>query len=401
MIPTLDQVKEAKASFPSWIQHTRLLPVQIPGCEAQSYVKTECLQRTGAFKVRGAYNRMRMLTEEEKKAGVIASSAGNHAQGVALAAREMGIKATIVMPQFAPLSKVNATRALGAEVVLHGEIYDDAYAYARELEKTTGATFIHPYDDPMVIAGQGTISLEIFEDLPDVDVILVPVGGGGLAAGVAMAAKSINPVVRVYGVEPAGAASMKKALQAGHPEPLERVKSFADGVTVRRVGDTSFAMCKQYLDGILTVDDDETAAAILWMIEKNKIVMEGAGALPVATLMHGTLDFSGKKVVAVVSGGNIDVNTISRIIERGLIKTGRRTTLATTVQDRPGQLARLVEAVAAQGVNVLSINHDRNRSRLELGEAQVELVLETNDRDHIARIKGSLEKLGYEVEEID
>ncbi len=401
MIPTLDQVKEAKASFPAWIQHTRLLPVQIPGCEAQSYVKTECLQRTGAFKVRGAYNRMRMLTEEEKKAGVIASSAGNHAQGVALAAREMGIKATIVMPQFAPLSKVNATRALGAEVVLHGEIYDDAYAYALELEKTTGATFIHPYDDPMVIAGQGTISLEIFEDLPDVDVILVPVGGGGLAAGVAMAAKSINPLVRVYGVEPAGAASMKKALQVGHPEPLEAVKSFADGVTVRRVGDTSFAMCKQYLDGILTVDDDETAAAILWMIEKNKIVMEGAGALPVATLMHGTLDFSGKKVVAVVSGGNIDVNTISRIIERGLIKTGRRTTLATTVQDRPGQLARLVEAVAAQGVNVLSINHDRNRSRLELGEAQVELVLETNDRDHIARIKASLEKLGYEVEEID
>ena len=374
MIPTLDQVKEAKASFPAWIQHTRLLPVQIPGCEAQSYVKTECLQRTGAFKVRGAYNRMRMLTEEEKKAGVIASSAGNHAQGVALAAREMGIKATIVMPQFAPLSKVNATRALGAEVVLHGEIYDDAYAYALELEKTTGATFIHPYDDPMVIAGQGTISLEIFEDLPDVDVILVPVGGGGLAAGVAMAAKSINPLVRVYGVEPAGAASMKKALQVGHPEPLEAVKSFADGVTVRRVGDTSFAMCRQYLDGILTVDDDETAAAILWMIEKNKIVMEGAGALPVATLMHGTLDFSGKKVVAVVSGGNIDVNTISRIIERGLIKTGRRTTLATTVQDRPGQLARLVEAVAAQGVNVLSINHDRNRSRLELGEAQVELV---------------------------
>lgn len=194
---------------------------------------------------------------------------------------------------------------------------------------------------------------------------------------------------------------MKKALQVGHPEPLEAVKSFADGVTVRRVGDTSFAMCRQYLDGILTVDDDETAAAILWMIEKNKIVMEGAGALPVATLMHGTLDFSGKKVVAVVSGGNIDVNTISRIIERGLIKTGRRTTLATTVQDRPGQLARLVEAVAAQGVNVLSINHDRNRSRLELGEAQVELVLETNDRDHIARIKASLEKLGYEVEEID
>ena len=401
MIPTLDQVKEAKASFPAWIQHTRLLPVQIPGCEAQSYVKTECLQRTGAFKVRGAYNRMRMLTEEEKKAGVIASSAGNHAQGVALAAREMGIKATIVMPQFAPLSKVNATRALGAEVVLHGEIYDDAYAYALELEKSTGATFIHPYDDPMVIAGQGTISLEIFEDLPDVDVILVPVGGGGLAAGVAMAAKSINPLVRVYGVEPAGAASMKKALRVGHPEPLETVKSFADGVTVRKVGDTSFAMCKQYLDGILTVEDDETAAAILWMIEKIKIVREGAGALPVATLMHGTLDFSGKKVVAVVSGGNIDVNTISRIIERGLIKTGRRTTLATTVQDRPGQLARLVEAVAAQGVNVLSINHDRNRSRLELGEAQVELVLETNDRAHIGRIKDSLEKMGYEVEEID
>ena len=192
MIPTFEQVKEAQQSFPAWISHTRLLPVHIPGCEAEVYVKTECLQRTGAFKVRGAYNRVRQLTDEEKKAGVLASSAGNHAQGVALAAREMGIKATIVMPRFAPLSKVNATRALGAEVVLHGDIYDDAYAHARELEKSTGAIFIHPFDDPMVIAGQGTISLEIFEDLPDVDVILVPVGGGGLAAGVAMAAKTIN-----------------------------------------------------------------------------------------------------------------------------------------------------------------------------------------------------------------
>lgn len=401
MIPTLDHVKEAKASFPSWVQHTRLLPVQIPGCEAQSYVKTECLQRTGAFKVRGAYNCMRMLTEEQKAAGVIASSAGNHAQGVALAAREMGIKATIVMPKAAPLSKVSATRALGAEVVLHGDIYDDAYAKALELEKETGATFIHPYNDPMVIAGQGTISLEILEDLPDVDVILVPVGGGGLAAGVAMAAKSINPLVRVYGVEPSGAASMKKAFQMGRPAPLDRVKSFADGVTVRTVGQNSYELCRKYLDGILTVDDDDTAAAVLWMIEKHKIVMEGAGALPVAALMNSALDFSGKKVVAVVSGGNIDVNTISRIIERGLVKTGRRVTLATTVQDRPGHLSRLLEAVAGQGVNVLSINHDRNASRLELGEAHVELLLETNDRDHIKRVMTELTALGYDVTEID
>jgi threonine dehydratase len=401
MIPTLDQVREAKASFPSWIQHTRLLPVHIPGCEAQCYVKTECLQRTGAFKVRGAYNKMRTLTEKERKSGVLASSAGNHAQGVALAAREMGIKATIVMPRFAPLSKVNATRALGAEVILHGEVYDDAYAYARELEKKTGATFIHPYDDTMVIAGQGTIALEILEDLPDTDVILVPVGGGGLAAGVAMAAKSINPLIRVYGVEPVGAASMKRAFQVGHPESLGSVKSFADGVTVCKVGEISCQVCQKYLDGILTVDDDETAAAILWMIEKHKIVMEGAGALPVAALMHGSLDLSGKKVVAVASGGNIDVNTISRIIERGLIKSGRRVTLATTVLDRPGQLARLINAVAAMEVNVLSINHDRNRSRLELGEAQVELVLETNDRSQIDEVKENLGKMGLKMDEID
>ncbi|MEA4854496.1 MAG: threonine ammonia-lyase [Christensenella sp.] len=398
---TLEKIKEARENFPKWIVHTRLLPSSATEGTTDFFMKTENLQTTGSFKVRGAYNRMRLLTQEERKMGVIASSAGNHAQGVALAAREMRIRATIVMPKFAPLSKVNATRALGAEVVLHGEIYDDTYLFAKGIEEDTGAVFIHPYDDPAVIAGQGTVALEILEDMPDTEVILVPVGGGGLAAGVALAAKAVSSRIRIYGVEPVGAATMKAAFRENGPVSLDAVNSFADGVAVRKVGSVSYGICRKYLDGIVTVEDDQTAAAVLWMIENHKMVTEGAGALTVAAAMAGGGEWHGKKTAAVVSGGNIDARMISRIIERGLIQTGRMATFRTTVEDKPGKLARLAQAIAGCNINILSINHDRNRSQVELGEAQVELVLEANDRQHIMETRKVLEKMGYRIEEMD
>jgi len=401
-ICTLQDIQKAQENFPPWIRHTRLLKIEnFPGA-VPLWVKTENLQYTGSFKVRGAYNRMRTLTEQERKRGVIASSAGNHAQGVALAAREMGIQATIVMPKFAPMSKINATRSLGADVILYGELYDDTYTHAKRLEESTGATFIHPYDDPMVIAGQGTVALEIMEDYPDANTILVPIGGGGLAAGIAVAAKALAPSIKIYGVEPAGAASMKAAFEQNGPAPIPVVKSFADGVAVKTVGKLSYEICRQYLDGIMTVDDDDTAAAILWMMENHKMMMEGAGALSIAAFMsRRQIGCFGKNTVAIASGGNIDVKMVSRIIERGLIKTGRRATLMTTVNDRPGELSKLTQAVSEKGANILSINHDRNRSQVELGECQVELVLETNNRQHIEQVTEYLTDLGYMITELD
>ena len=396
MIPTLDQVKEAKASFPSWIQHTRLQPVQIPGCEAQSYVKTECLQRTGAFKVRGAYNRMRMLTEKEKQAGVIASSAGNHAQGVALAAREMGIKATIVMPQFAPLSKVNATRALGAEVVLHGEIYDDAYAYARELEKSTGATFIHPYDDPMVIAGQGTISLEIFEDLPDVDVILVPVGGGGLISGVALAAKAMKPEIRITGVEPEGAASMRYSLERGKVTPLSKSSTCAEGVAVSEVGKNTFEFVNKYVDGIITVNETEIMEAVLLLLEKHKLVAEASGALPFAALGH--LNSCNKKVGCVISGGNIDMVTISSMIRSGLVTSGRIFAFSVELPDAPGQMLLISKILADQRANIIGLDHNQFKAKDRFNRVVLEVTAETNGPEHVAQIIKALEEHGFEIQ---
>ena len=359
-------------------------------------MKTEDLQNTGSFKVRGAYIKIASLSEEERACGVIASSAGNHAQGVALAARAFGVPATIVMPAGAPLSKVKATRELGANVVLHGSVYDDAYAEACRIQQETGATFIHPFDDPMVIAGQGTIGLEIMDDLPDVDTIVVPIGGGGLASGVAAAVKMLHPNVRVIGVQAAGAAGMKASIEAGHVVSLATAKTIADGIAVKKPGELTFALCSKYLDEIVTVDDDEIAQAILFLMERGKMVAEGAGAAPVAAIINRKFDVSGK-VAAVISGGNIDVTMISRIIEKGLLRAGRMTKLRILMQDRPGQLEMASRIIAAEGANVMVVHHDRTDVDLDIRDAILEITMETQDREHAQRVIDALRASGFKV----
>ena len=318
------------------------------------------------------------------------------AQGVALAARAFGVSATIVMPAGAPLSKVKATRELGANVVLHGSVYDDAYAEACRIQQETGATFIHPFDDPMVIAGQGTIGLEIMDDLPDVDTIVVPIGGGGLASGVASAVKMLHPNVRVIGVQAAGAAGMKASIEAGHVVSLDAAKTIADGIAVKKPGELTFALCSKYLDEIVTVDDDEIAQAILFLMERGKMVAEGAGAAPVAAIMNRKFDVSGK-VAAVISGGNIDVTMISRIIEKGLLRAGRMTKLRILMQDRPGQLEMASRIIAAEGANVMVVHHDRTDVDLDIRDAILEITMETQDREHAQRVIDALRASGFKV----
>ena len=327
---------------------------------------------------------------------MIASSAGNHAQGVALAARSFGIPATIVMPEGAPLAKVKATRELGANVVLHGSVYDDAYAEARRLQQETGATFIHPFDDPMVIAGQGTIGLEIMDEMPDTDTIVVPVGGGGLAAGVAAAVKMLHPSVRVIGMQAAGAAGMKASLEAGHVVSLPSAKTIADGIAVKQPGELTFELCRKYLDEVVTVDDDEIAQAILFLMEKGKMVAEGAGAAPVAAIMNRKLDCRGK-IAAVISGGNIDVTMISRIIEKGLLRAGRVSKLRILMQDRPGQLEIVSRIIGGAGANVMAVHHDRTDVDLDIRDALLEITMETQDREHAQRVIAALREAGFTV----
>ncbi len=397
MSVTLGMILEARERLKGVAQRTGLVQFKALSDEtSQVYLKTEDLQSTGSFKVRGAYIKMASLTKAEREAGVIASSAGNHAQGVALAARTFGIPATIVMPAAAPLSKVMATRELGAKVVLHGTVYDEAYEQACRIQQETGATFIHPYDDPMVIAGQGTIGLEIMDDLPDVGTIVVPIGGGGLASGVAAAVKMLHPNVRVIGVQAAGAAGMKASFDAGHLVALESAKTIADGIAVKRPGELTFPMCREYLDEIVTVDDDEIAQAILFLMEKGKMVAEGAGAAPVAAIMNRKFDVRGK-VVAVISGGNIDVTMISRIIEKGLLRAGRVSKLRIVMQDRPGQLELVSHIIGAGGANVMAIHHDRTDVDLDIRDAILEITMETQDRDHARRIVAALREAGFAV----
>ena len=364
MSVTLGMILEARERLKGVAQRTGLVQFKALSDErTQVYLKTEDLQNTGSFKVRGAYIKIASLSDEERACGVIASSAGNHAQGVALAAKAFGIPATIVMPAGAPLSKVMATRELGAKVVLHGAVYDDAYAMACTLQKETGATFIHPFNDPMVIAGQGTIGLEIMDDLPDVDTIVVPIGGGGLASGVAAAVKMLHPNVRIVGVQAAGAAGMKASLEAGH---------------------------------VVALDDDEIAQAILFLMERGKMVAEGAGASAVAAIMGKKFDTSGK-VVAVISGGNIDVTMISRIIEKGLLRAGRVSKLRILMQDRPGQLEMVSHIIGAAGANVMAVHHDRTDVDLDIRDAILEITMETQDRDHAQRIIEALREAGFTV----
>lgn len=367
---------------------------------AQVYLKTENLQKTGSFKIRGAYNKIALLTPEERKKGVIAASAGNHAQGVAFAANRAGIHSTIVMPEGAPISKVLATRDYGAQVVLHGQVYDDAFHKAKEIQESQGATFVHAFDDPAIIAGQGTIGLEILEDLADVDVIFVPIGGGGLAAGVAIAAKTMNPKIKIIGVEAAGAACFKNSLDAGKLCTLASAITIADGIAVKCPGTLTFQILRQYIDAVITVDDEEIASTILLLIERAKLIVEGAGAVSLTALLYNKeqLDIAGKKVAVILSGGNIDVNFISLIIEKGLVKAGRHIRMATTILDKPGKLQDFLSVIAQERGNVLSINHDRAQAYLPVDKARVEAVVETQGREHGQRIIQALRDKGFAVE---
>ena len=394
---TLGMVLEARERLKSVVRRTDLVPSKILSNEKREvFLKTECLQHTGSFKVRGAYNKISQLSPDELKCGVIASSAGNHAQGVALGAQAFGIKATIVMPEGAPLAKVAATRSYGAEVVLSGAVYDDAYAKAMQLQAETGATFVHPFNDPLVIAGQGSVGLEIMDELEDVDAIVVPVGGGGLISGVATAVKLLKPRIKVIGVQAAGAPSMLKSRQEGKIVSLTSASTIADGIAVKTPGDLTFDICQKYVDDIVTVDDDEIASAILTLLEKCKIVAEGAGATPVAAVMFDRINVTGK-IACLVSGGNIDVTTLQRILDKGLMKSGRLAKVRTVIEDRPGRLHRLLAVVSSTGANVVSIQHDRANVDVNIGMSMLELTLETNDSDHLARVLSQMEENGYKV----
>ena len=364
------------------------------------FVKLENLQMTGSFKERGAANVLLMLDDAERRRGVVTASAGNHGLAVAFHAARLGIGAVIVMPEWAPLTKVVAARRHGAEVLLHGDNYDAAYARAREIEAERGLVFIHPFDDPRVIAGQGTVGLELCEQVPELEAVVVPVGGGGLAGGIGVALKSLRPEARLIGVQTEEVPGMRAALDAGERVTVPGAPTIADGIAVRRVGEHTLALARRYLDGVVTVSEEEIANAILLLLEIEKTVVEGAGAVALAALVNKRVSLEGRSVVLLLGGGNIDVNVIARIIERGLVKDGRIVRLAVMLRDRPGALARLAELVAAARANVLHINHDRAFSRARLGETEVEITLETSGRDHIEAIKRHLLAAGYTVEEV-
>lgn len=366
------------------------------GCEV--YLKTENLQVTGSFKVRGAYYKISQLSEEEKSHGVVACSAGNHAQGVALASKKFGIKSVICMPDGAPISKVEATKSYGAEVVLVPGVYDDAHNYAEKLREEKGYTFIHPFDDVDVIAGQATIGLEIIDQLKDVDAIVVPIGGGGLISGVAFAIKSLNPSIKVYGVQAAGAPSMIKSLEDGKIETLDSVSTIADGIAVKEPGVNTFALCKKYVDGVVSVTDDQVSAAILALIEKQKMIAEGAGAVSLAAVMFGKIpDIKGKKVVCLISGGNIDVTILSRVINRGLLMSGRNTTMTVELLDKPGQLVAVSAIIAGCGGNVIGVLHERSNEGSDVNGCYLRLNIETRDFAHIKEIEDALKSHGFKL----
>lgn len=361
----------------------------------QIYIKPENLQKTGAFKIRGAYNKINKLTEEEKKRGVIASSAGNHAQGVAYAARELGIKAVIVMPKTTPLIKVQSTKKYGAEVVLYGDVYDDAYQKAKELEAQEGYVFVHPFDDIDVLEGQGTIALEILEEMPDAEVIVVPIGGGGLISGIAAAAKMIKPEIKIIGVEPSGAASATEALKKNKVVTLPEANTIADGTAVKRIGDLTFNCIKQYVDEVVTVDDYELTEAFLLLAEKHKIIAENSGILPLAALKK--LTERGKKVVPVVSGGNIDVLMISSMIGKGLISRDRIFNFAVSIPDRPGELAKITHIIADVGANIVKLAHNQFKNLSRFRDKEVLITVETNGTDHVQALVDAFAAKGYEV----
>ncbi len=394
---TLDNVYKARYALRDVAIQTDVLsaPKLAPGLEL--YLKTENLQVTGSFKVRGAYYKMSRLTDEEKSRGVIACSAGNHAQGVALAAQKNGIKSVICLPDSAPISKVEATRSYGAEICLVDGVYDDAYRRALELRDEKGYTFIHPFDDVDVIAGQGTIALELNEQIPDMDAIIVPVGGGGLISGIAYTIKNLNPKIKVYGVQAAGAPSMKNSLADEKIEKLASVFTIADGIAVKEPGSLTYSLCHDYVDEIVTVSDDEISAAILALMERHKLVTEGAGAVSVAAAMFGKLDLEGKKTVCLLSGGNIDVTILSRVITRGLLMSGRNCQLNIELVDKPGQLMLVSRIIAEQGGNVVAVHHEHSNEGSDVNGCYLRLTLETKNFDHIRSIKTALTDAGIKI----
>ena len=395
----LDDFKAARKVLDGVLHSTDLIesPFFSKATGNQVYIKPENMQVTGAYKIRGAYFKCSTLTDEEKERGLITASAGNHAQGVAYAAQAAGVRATIVMPTTTPLVKVNNTKDYGAAVILHGETFDDAAALAAQLSQEKGLTYVHPFNDLTVSTGQGTIAYEIFQDLPDVDVILVPIGGGGLAAGVSTLAKLLNPSVKVYGVEPSGAASMKASLEAGHVVTLDRVDTIADGVAVKTPGDQVFPYIQKNVDGIITIDDDELVDAFLDVMEKHKMIVENAGLLPIAALNH--LDCTGKNVVSVLSGGNMDVITISSLVQHGLLNRGRIFTFSVQLPDRPGELLRVAQLVASKNGNIIKLDHNQFVNINRQSGVELTVTLEAFGLTHKREILDSLRQAGYDAKE--
>lgn len=396
----LEDFVKAKEKLSKVLLETHLIHSPIFSKESGNvvYIKPENLQKTGSFKIRGAYNKISNLTEEEKKRGVIASSAGNHAQGVAYGARELGIKAVIVMPKSTPLIKVESTKQYGAEVVLYGDVYDDAYKKAKELEEKESYVFVHPFNDEDVLDGQGTIALEILNELPETDIILVPIGGGGLISGIACAAKLIKPDIKIIGVEPEGAASAREAIKENKVVELKEANTIADGTAVKRIGDLNFEYIKKYVDEIIIVSDYELMEAFLLLVEKHKIIAENSGILSIAATKK--LKEKNKKVVSIISGGNIDVLMISSMINKGLVRRDRIFSFSVNISDKPGELAKVVDLIAELGANVIKLEHNQFKNLSRFRDVEVQITVETNGTDHIQNLIETFEKKGYEIVKI-
>ncbi len=394
---TLDKIYHAAYVLRPVIRKTDIIYAANLRKDGYVYLKTENLQITGSFKVRGAYYKISQLSPDDKAKGVIACSAGNHAQGVALAAAKNGINALICIPDNAPISKIEATKSYGAGVELVKGDYDEAYARACELQAEQGRTFIHPFDDEDVIAGQGTIGLEILDQLPNVDAVVVPIGGGGLISGIAFAVKHLRPECRIYGVQTEGAPAMKQSVSLHQKQAIPAVSTFADGIAVKCPGDLTFDLVSRYVDEIVTVTDDEVASAVLELIEHQKLIAEGAGAVAVAAVMFGKIDVAGKNVVCLLSGGNIDVTILSRVITRGLLKSGRVANLTIPLIDKPGELQSIAEIIAGLGGNVVSVHHDRGEANSAINSCVIKLGMETRDQQQIDEIKAALQKAGYRL----
>ncbi len=394
---TLDKIYQARHALKSTIRETDVIYAPTLSIHNKIFLKTENLQVTGSFKVRGAGFKISQLTEEEKAKGVIACSAGNHAQGVALACKKNGVKSQIFVPSTAPISKVEATKGYGAEVVLVDGVYDDAYNAALKAVEDSGAIFVHPFDDEDVIAGQGTIGLELLDQLHDIDAVVIPIGGGGLASGVAFAIKKLNPKIKIYGVQASGAPSMCSSIKDGKREMLKNVSTFADGIAVKQPGNLTFDLCKTYLDDIFTVTDDETATAILKLMEDEKLVAEGAGAVSVAAVLFNKIPLKDKNIACIISGGNIDVTILSRVIQRGLLTTGRIGDLTVELIDKPGQLQDVSGIIAELGANVVKVNYEHGGENTAINGCNLHLSLEVRDHEHFNEVCHALEKAHYHL----